>query len=101
MRSPNFHQQRRSPCGNCQSHSGEKHRSRVPDDIKADSTEGARTDSYPKVPLSVVAATGVDMGRKAATLLMDEFSNSRHVHGSVLIESTLVERDSSRSAYSH
>ena len=76
----------------------EKRRYRVPDDIKVIGTEGARRDSYPKVPLSVVAAPGVDMGRKAATLLMDEFSNSRHVHGSVLIEPTLVERDSSRSA---
>ena len=76
----------------------EKHRYSVPDDIKVIGTEGARTDSYPKVPLSVVAAPGVDMGRKAATLLMDEFNNSRHVHGSVLIEPTLVQRDSSRAA---
>ena len=75
----------------------EKRSYRVPKDIKVIGTEGARTDSYPPLPLSVVAAPGVDMGRKAATLLMDEFSNSRHVHGSVLIEPTLVERNSSRS----
>lgn len=76
-------------------------RSRVPDDIKAESTEDARADGYPQIPLSVITAPDVDMERDTATLLMGEFSNSRHVHGSVLIEPTLVERDSSRSAYSH
>ncbi|RBP99023.1 LacI family DNA-binding transcriptional regulator [Bifidobacterium xylocopae] len=69
-------------------------RYRVPKDIKVIGTEGVRLDSYPPVPLSTVAAPGIDMGRKAAALLLDEIGNRRHVHGTVLIKPTLVPRAS-------
>lgn len=68
----------------------------VPDDIKIVGTEGIRLADYPTVPLSTAVAPGVDMGRKAVSLLLDEINNRHHVHGCVLIPPTFISRESSR-----
>lgn len=71
-------------------------RYRIPEEIKIVSAEGARTSGYPPVPLSTVQAPGIDMGRKAISLLMDEIENKHHVHGCVLIAPSFITRKSSQ-----
>lgn len=49
------------------------------------------------MPLTVVQAPGIDMGRKAMAQLLDYTENPvSHAHGTTLIEPTLIRRASTR-----
>lgn len=70
---------------------------RVPKDIAIVGTEGVDLQSIGVMPLSVAQAPGADMGRKAMSQLLDYAdSPASHVHGTTLIEPTLIPRASTR-----
>lgn len=70
---------------------------RVPDDISVIGTEDMWFQAISPIPLTVVQAPGIDMGRKAMTQLLDYAENPvSHVHGTTLIEPTLIRRASTR-----
>lgn len=70
---------------------------RVPQDVSIIGTEGARLDAVCPLPLTVVCAPSVDMGRKAMTQMLDYIDNpAAHVHSTTLIEPTLIRRASTR-----
>lgn len=70
---------------------------RIPEDICVIGTEGTRLDSNCPMPLTVVSAPSVDMGRKAMTQMLDYVDNpAAHVHSTTLIEPTLIRRASTR-----
>lgn len=70
---------------------------RVPDDISVIGTEDMWFQAISPMPLTVVQAPGIDMGRKAMTQLLDYAENPvSHVHGTTLIEPTLIRRASTR-----
>ena len=70
---------------------------RVPEDIAIVGTEGVDLQSIGVMPLSVAQAPGADMGRKAMSQLLDYAdSPASHVHGTTLIEPTLIPRASTR-----
>lgn len=70
---------------------------RVPDDLSIIGTEGVCTSAISPMSLTTVQAPGVDMGRKAMMQMLDYIENPvSHVHGTTLIEPTLVRRASTR-----
>ena len=70
---------------------------RIPDEISIIGTEGDRLESRCPVPLTVVDSPGVDMGRRAMTLLLDEIANpTGHVHSTQLLMPKLIRRASTR-----
>ncbi|PLS27832.1 LacI family DNA-binding transcriptional regulator [Bifidobacterium parmae] len=70
---------------------------RVPDDIAVIGSEGAHLPAVSPMPLTVVQAPGVDMGRKAMLQMLDYLEDPiTHVHGTMLLEPTLVRRESTR-----
>ena len=68
---------------------------RVPQDICVIGCEGANIEPVCRMPLSVVAAPGNDMGRVAMSQLLDEIENpSIHVHTTTLLNPSLIVRAS-------
>lgn len=69
----------------------------TPDDISVIGTEGMWYQSISPMPLTVVQAPGIDMGRKAMEQMLDYIANPvSHVHVTTLIEPRLVRRASTR-----
>ncbi|MFT8787599.1 MAG: LacI family DNA-binding transcriptional regulator [Bifidobacterium psychraerophilum] len=69
----------------------------IPEDISIVGTEGSFIPEGSPIPLTTINAPGVEMGRKAMDLLLDEIQNPQtHVHSSVLLEPSLRLRSTTR-----
>ena len=69
---------------------------RVPDDIAIVGYDDIAFASAAAVPLTSVRQPRNILGRRAAELLLDETTNPRHRHRSVVFQPDLIVRDSSR-----
>ena len=68
---------------------------RVPEDVAVIGLEGVNLPPDAAMPLSVTQAPGMDMGRKAMEQLLDHIENpGSHIHGTIMIEPTLIRRAS-------
>ncbi|PJM75530.1 LacI family DNA-binding transcriptional regulator [Bifidobacterium simiarum] len=69
----------------------------IPEEISVIGTEGDRLESRCPMSLTVVESPGVDMGRRAMTLMLDEIANpAGHVHSTQLLMPKLIRRASTR-----
>ncbi|OZG65031.1 LacI family DNA-binding transcriptional regulator [Bifidobacterium eulemuris] len=68
----------------------------IPGDVSVIGTENSRLEAIGNTPLTVVSAPGADMGRKAMMTMLDEINNPTHIHGSTLLDPTMVRRASTR-----
>lgn len=74
-----------------------KHNIDVPDEISVISCEEAMIEPVGYMPLTCVEAPAADIGRKAMTQMLDYMGNSdAHVHGTTLLQPSLVKRASTR-----
>lgn len=69
-------------------------RLRIPDDLAVIGYDNNRTAWDSLVPISTMDQAGEEMGRSAATLLLEEIENPGHEHRSVRLEPFLVPRES-------
>lgn len=70
---------------------------RFPDDIAIIGYDDNRASWNTQIPLSTMAQPGLEMGRQAAELLIEEIAApSDHVHRQVMLEPHLIVRESSR-----
>ncbi|OZG62766.1 sugar-binding protein [Bifidobacterium lemurum] len=68
----------------------------IPADVSVIGTENVRNESVGNTAITVVAAPGADMGRKAMMTMLDEINNPSHIHGSTMLDPTLIRRASTR-----
>jgi LacI family transcriptional regulator len=72
-----------------------RHGVRVPDDFAIVGYDDIDFAAAAAVPLTSVRKPRVELGRRAAELLLDEASDAGHQHAQPVFEPTLVVRESS------
>ena len=69
----------------------------IPNDLCVIGTEGDRIATNCPMPITIIESPGLDMGRQAMTLLLDEIHNPKgHIHTSQLLMPSLERRATTR-----